>query len=517
MKKLSSILIFLVIFVFFTLICFASFSDIKPYQIIYNSNFEINQNIDQNFKIIVKFEDDIFENLYFSPNFTKQRISIDLDKNFELISTREDIKIIARKGNSKLIKEYEIFYNENTIGELLLLDSDIPEIKVSFKDNKVINPQSNYQFITSTVYKTNRNFTQSVKFIKNRTLSLPYLFQSEIGLQNKMFVFNQYLMSLVKMINGTIAYHEGYIFIHDINGFPKVILKTMSSSKLFYSQDTDEYALLVNPSLELPRNQVLILDKNFKVLDKVQIVPDYKSTDGHYVFLDKNIIRIDGYRNNGETISYVIQEFSRNSLEYPTWEFDSTNFYDVTDSYTYPNCEISVNCKDYVHGNSHKYFKSTDEYLISFRHLNSLIKYHRGKNKIIWSLGNEKFNPLVPVISEEKIYLSGQHDPSITEDGTLILFDNGTFSKKNARIIELDINEELNQYTLLNILELEDVSMSGGLVDKKDNLYFTILSDPLNINPKFQIFHENKLQYELFIDNVNKNQELRFNTKLINR
>jgi len=55
------------------------------------------------------------------------------------------------------------------------------------------------------------------------------------------------------------------------------------------------------------------------------------------------------------------------------------------------------------------------------------------------------------------------------------------------------------------------------LVDKKDNLYFTILSDPLNINPKFQIFYQNQLQYELFIDSVKFNQQLLFNTKLVNK
>ena len=233
--------------------------------------------------------------------------------------------------------------------------------------------------------------------------------------------------------------------------------------------------------------------------------------------MDKNIIRIDGYRDNGETISYVIQEFSRSNLIDPLWEFDSTNFYDISDSYTYPKCDISINCKDYVHGNSHKIFKSKDEYLLSFRHLNSIVKYNRKQDRILWSLGNDKYSPLSAAISEENIYLNGQHDPSFTEDGTLILFDNGTFNKKNARIIELDINEDLNQFEVLNILELEDVSMSGGLVDKKDNLYFTILSDPLNINPKFQIFYQNQLQYELFIDSVKFNQQLLFNTKLVNK
>lgn len=517
MKKIFSYSTFLFIFFFLTLFLFVIFSDIKPYQVVHNSNFEISQNKDQNFEIIVKLDGNVYENLYFSEKFNKQKISVDLDNKIEVISKSQDIKIVDGKRNSKLLKEYKFLYNENTIGVLLLVDSDVPAFNISFKDNGVLNPQSNYQFITSTVYKTNRSFKESVSFVKNRTLSLPYLFQTEIGIENKLFVLNQYLMSLIKMINGTIAYHNGYIFIHDINGYPKAILKTMSSSKLFYSQDTEEYALLVNPSLELPRNQVLILDKNFNVLDKVQIVPDYKSTDGHFVYLDKNIIRIDGYRNNGETISYVIQEFSRSNLISPAWEFDSTDFYDISDSYTYPKCDISTNCKDYVHGNSHKIFKSKDEYLLSFRHLNSIAKYNRKQNRIIWSLGNDKYNPLSSAISEENVFLSGQHDPSFTEDGTLILFDNGTFNQKNARIIELDINEDLNQFKVLNILELEDVSMSGGLVDKKDNLYFTILSDPLNINPKFQIFYQNKLQYELFIDSVDKDQQLLFNTRLLNK
>lgn len=517
MKKIISYSIFLFIFFFLALILFVIFSDIKPYQVVFNSNFEINHNNDQNYEIIVKLDGNVYENLYFSEKLNKQNISVDLDKKIEVISKNQDIKIVDEKRNSKLLKEFKIFYNENAIGVLLLVDSDVPVFNISFKNNLVINPQSNYQFITSTVYKTKRSFKESVSFVKNRTLSLPYLFQTEIGIKNKLFVLNQYLMSLIKMINGTIAYHDGYIFIHDINGYPKAILKTMSSSQLFYSQDTEEYALLVNPSLELPRKQVLLLDKNFNFLDKVQIVPDYKSTDGHFVYMDKNIIRIDGYRDNGESISYVIQEFSRSNLIHPLWEFDSTDFYDISDSYTYPKCDISINCKDYVHGNSHKIFKSKDEYLLSFRHLNSIAKYNRKQDRILWSLGNDKYSPLSPAIREENIYLNGQHDPSFTEDGTLILFDNGTFNKKNARIIELDINEDLNQFKVLNILELEDVSMSGGLVDKKDNLYFTILSDPLNINPKFQIFYQNQLQYELFIDSVKYNQQLLFSTKLVNK
>lgn len=491
---------------------YASFSKAMPYEVIYSGNEHILQ-------ITTPYQVDVFikkkdkKTLYFNEYSNKKVLYLDLTDEYSIVPSNS--QIITQKVLKSNFFHQIAFYSEGrAIGEMMLIDSSLPELiinsKLSLEDEEI----NDLTFVTSIAYKTTRSFNQTGKYFVNRTKSLPYLFQNEPNFMSKAYVISQYLLSIIKLINGTEAYHEGVIIVHDINGYPEKIVKSTSKSKLILSKNSEEYGLLINPSLELPRNKLLILDNNFNYLDSVSIIPDYQSTDGHYIYLDSRIIRIDGYREMEDVISYVIQEFSRNNLEKPLWEFDSTDFYGISDSFTYPKCEISIECIDYVHGNSHKPYKKENQYLLSFRHLNSIINYDASTNQIVWSLGNDKYNPLIPEKEADILTFSGQHDPSITDTGSLILFDNGTFENRDARIVEIEILDNLKTYKVKDIISLGDVSLSGGWVDKVGDYFLTTLSDPKNLEPKFLIFKNKTILYELSVVNSFTDAKLVFSTNI---
>ena len=506
---ISTLLIVLLSVVLF----YASFSKAMPYEVIYSGNDYTLQNTTP-YHVDIFLKDKNKKTLYFTEYSNKKVFNLDLTAEYLIVPSNNQIITQRVLSKSNFFHQIVLYLEDKAIGELMLIDSSLPELIINSNLSSEDAGINDLTFVTSVAYKTTRSFNQTGKYFVNRTKSLPYLFQNEPNFMSKAYVISQYLLSTIKLINGTEAYHEGVIIVHDINGYPEKIVKSTSKSKLILSKDSEEYGLLINPSLELPRNKLLILDSNLSYLDSVSIIPDYQSTDGHYIYLDSDIIRIDGYRTIEDITSYVIQEFSRNNLEKPLWEFDSTDFYGISDSFTYPKCEITFECIDYVHGNSHKPYKKENQYLLSFRHLNSIINYDASTNQIVWSLGNDKYNPLIPEKESDILTFSGQHDPSITDSGSLILFDNGTFENRDARIIEIEILDKLKTYKVKDIVSLGDVSLSGGWVDKVEDYFLTTLSDPKNLEPKFLIIKNKNILYELSVINSFADAKLVFSTNI---
>jgi hypothetical protein len=61
--------------------------------------------------------------------------------------------------------------------------------------------------------------------------------------------------------------------------------------------------------------------------------------------------------------------------------------------------------------------------LVSFRYMNLLAVFDRETMRILWSFGTD--------------VLEGQHSPFVTEEGTILVFDNGMY-RKYSRILEID-------------------------------------------------------------------------------
>ena len=114
--------------------------------------------------------------------------------------------------------------------------------------------------------------------------------------------------------------------------------------------------------------------------------------------------------------------------------------------------------RDWSHGNGFAYDPRDDSLLISFRMQDAVVKVDRKSGDIVWILGDHagwkqslQSKLLTPI--GEMNWFYHQHMPQITPEGTLVLFDNRTWSaipfarplppaQTWTRAIELKIDEE---------------------------------------------------------------------------
>jgi len=91
--------------------------------------------------------------------------------------------------------------------------------------------------------------------------------------------------------------------------------------------------------------------------------------------------------------------------------------------------------KDWAHANAVIHDPSDDSLIVSLRHQDAVIKISRQTGELIWILGpHENWDPvefgkylLTPIVDELFFFQYHQHAPMITQDGNLLIFDNGNF------------------------------------------------------------------------------------------
>jgi arylsulfate sulfotransferase len=129
------------------------------------------------------------------------------------------------------------------------------------------------------------------------------------------------------------------------------------------------------------------------------------------------------------------------------------NFYDRA----YENV-VDDPLPDWTHANGFDYDDATDTLILSIRRMSAVVKIDLAANELIWILGNhEGWGPEFADLLLEPVgdvgWTFGQHAPEITADGTLLLYDNGSFgraypgrprqpvSELYSRAIEFEIDE----------------------------------------------------------------------------
>ncbi len=114
----------------------------------------------------------------------------------------------------------------------------------------------------------------------------------------------------------------------------------------------------------------------------------------------------------------------------------------------------------WTHGNAVIYDPADDSIIVSLRHQDAVVKFSRQTGELKWILGphenwdQEQFGEflLTPLSDEEFFFPYHQHAPKITDEGTIIVYDNGNFkaspfdpqlpgSDNFSRAVEYDINE----------------------------------------------------------------------------
>lgn len=167
----------------------------------------------------------------------------------------------------------------------------------------------------------------------------------------------------------------------------------------------------------------------------------YVSDSEYYIFayVEKyvnNIPNALSHSDNGTLVAAtIIQGFKNNNLFF---EWDSSDYPEL---YTYSTenndyLNTSADLADYMHANSIDKDPSDGNIIVSFRHLDSIIKINVQNNNIMWILGGlgDNFH-----LTEEQKF-SRQHYARFNPDGSITLFDNGN-AKQQTRIVRIWLDE----------------------------------------------------------------------------
>jgi hypothetical protein len=127
---------------------------------------------------------------------------------------------------------------------------------------------------------------------------------------------------------------------------------------------------------------------------------------------------------------------------------------------------------DVIHSNSVEI--AGDSVIISSRHLDAVHKMRISDGEIVWKLGGHgKTKYDLDVLNEYGAFnqsnntidlnhlLSGQHDARITKDGGVSIFDNGTTSNRNPRVLTLSIDEKNMKAKITQVVTGSSQSISS--------------------------------------------------------
>ena len=169
----------------------------------------------------------------------------------------------------------------------------------------------------------------------------------------------------------------------------------------------------------------------------------------------------DAPRNRERVMGDVIVEFTRDGKVVWVWKaLDHLDPYRIGYE-TFTNYWINrgfPGARDWSHGNGFFHDERDDSLLISFRMQDAVVKVDRKTGEIVWILGDHSgwplhLQPKLLTPEGEMSWFYHQHMPQITSNGTLLLFDNRTFSARPfapplrpaqtwTRAVEYAINEE---------------------------------------------------------------------------
>ena len=176
----------------------------------------------------------------------------------------------------------------------------------------------------------------------------------------------------------------------------------------------------------------------------------------------------DAPRKRQRVMGDVIVEFTRAGEVVWSWKaLDHLDPYRIGYE-TFTNYWINrgfPEARDWSHGNGFFHDERDDSLLISFRMQDAVVKVDRKTLEIVWILGDHSgwprhLQPKLLTPEGEMNWFYHQHMPQITTDGTLLLFDNRTFSARPfapplrpaqtwTRAVEYAINEETRSVSQL--------------------------------------------------------------------
>ncbi len=145
------------------------------------------------------------------------------------------------------------------------------------------------------------------------------------------------------------------------------------------------------------------------------------------------------YRADREIVGDMVVEFTPEGEV--VWSWDSFDHldpyrigYDALDAYWH--VRGFPGAADWTHGNGVAYDESDDSVLVSLRLQDCILKIDRKSGEIVWILGDHDGWParlqgkLLTPIGENFRWPWHMHNPRVTSEGTIMLFDNGIYGAR---------------------------------------------------------------------------------------
>lgn len=216
--------------------------------------------------------------------------------------------------------------------------------------------------------------------------------------------------------------------------------------------------------------RLIILNENYEAIDRV----DYLLTDngyienhsienheyqmyalGHYIVTSYSAMEVDNIpeeltldgSTTGKVAAAVFQEIIEGEL---VFEFNSTNYPELYEYSADRNIFGEEEHQDYIHMNSVIIDPSDNNYILSLRSLDSIVKIDSQTSEIVWVLGGK--GDMFGI--SDKYQFSRQHFATISELGTLTLYDNGVTSEQ-SRVLEFELDEENLEIINVDIYQLD--------------------------------------------------------------
>ncbi|MGL5965466.1 MAG: aryl-sulfate sulfotransferase [Fusobacteriaceae bacterium] len=181
--------------------------------------------------------------------------------------------------------------------------------------------------------------------------------------------------------------------------------------------------------------------------------------------LDGNIVKEMDFKNLIQLDEYVAQDLY---LKY--------NFKD--------NKNAAIH--DWAHANAFAYDKKDNSIVVSFRHLNAIIKFSYETGEILWIFADPQNPWLTDTLktkllktNDKTLYTYGQHAVKVLKDGNILLYDNGNYRDLYNRGILIGSNDYNTENNKSRALELK---IKGNKVEKiweykPENIYTPFIGD----------------------------------------
>jgi hypothetical protein len=241
---------------------------------------------------------------------------------------------------------------------------------------------------------------------------------------------------------------ENHFFVLDNYGIQQYAVTLNSVAQ--------NYKLLKNGLwMALYSKKTYLYNQDLQLIDSIPHIPEYYYdyheaevlSNGHYMLLYIDTTKIDlsqiveGGQKNAIIKSGVLVETDRTGFVY--WEWKALDYLKITDVTS--DIDLTAANIDLTHINS--FVEDEDgNLLISFRHLDEIIKINKSNGNILWRMGGSasKNNEFTFVNDELNGFKGFSHQHSITllSNGNLLMFDNGNLKEPQySRTVEYQIDQ----------------------------------------------------------------------------